>query len=177
MLQDLVTIPELAGYVLTAETLPGQIRPGDNTVTTDWADLKIQISKRELAVTKNGEDAIEEFLTKLNRIHEADYKAGGVTRWAILATGPRAMQLCLLGLPTSISRIKASSIFRMDNCPAVLLGSLPLTVHFNKRRTVSGPVPILFSPDPPATEEALNKDPTAAFTGKLDMQTRIGYYL
>ncbi len=165
--QDLLTIPALAGYVMTAEVLPGHIRPGDNTVMTDWADLKDQINKRELAVTKDGEDATEEFLSQLNAYHKADYKAGGVTRWAIMATGPRVLQLCLLGLPASSGRIKANSMFRMDNCPAVLLGALPLTVHFNKRRTVSGPVPTLFSPDPPATEEALNRDPTIAYPGKL----------
>ncbi len=135
---------------------------------TDWADVKDQLNKRELAVTKEGEDALDDFLSKLNEIHKADYRAGGVTRWAVVATGPRVLQLCLLGLPASGSRIKANSIFRMDNCPGVLLGGLPLTVHFNKRRTVSGPVPTLFSPDPAATEEALNRDPTIAYPGKKD---------
>jgi hypothetical protein len=167
-LQDLLPIPSLAGYVITAEVLPGHIWPGDNTVMTDWADLRDQINKRELAVTRNGEDAVDKFLTELNAYHKADYKVGGVTRWAVMATGPRAMQLCLLGLPASSGRIKANSLFRMDNCPAILLGTLPLAVHFNKRRTVSGPVPTLFSPDPPATEEALNRDPTIAYPGKKD---------
>jgi hypothetical protein len=132
---------------------------------TDWADVKDQLNKRELAVTKDGEDAMEEFLSKLNESHKADYRAGGVTRWAIVATGPRALQLCLLGLPASGSRIKANSIFRKDNCPGILLGGLPLAVHFNKRRTISGPVPTLFSPDPLATEEALSRDPAIAYPG------------
>jgi hypothetical protein len=35
----------IPGYVITAETLPGQIRPGDNTVMTEWADVKDQINK------------------------------------------------------------------------------------------------------------------------------------
>jgi hypothetical protein len=133
---------------------------------TDWAYVRDQVNKRELAVTKNGEDATDEFLTELNAHHKADYKVGGVTRWAVMATGPRALQLCLLGLPAFSGRIKANSLFRMDNCLAVLLRGLPLAVHFNKRRTVSGPVPTLFSPDPAATEEALNKDPTVAYPGK-----------
>ncbi len=171
-LQDLLSIPSLAGYVITAEVLPGHIRPGDNTVMTDWADLREQINKRELAVTRNGEDAIDEFLTELNAYHKADYKVGGVTRWAVMATGPRVLQLCLLGLPASSGRIKANSLFRMDNCPAVLLGTLPLAVHFNKRRTVSGPVPTLFSPDTAATEAVLNRDPTVAYPGKINY--RIG---
>ncbi len=108
-----------------AGTYPARWQFGDDVVGRRQRPDQ-QVS--ELAVTKGGEDATEEFLSKLNASHKADYKAGGVTRWAIVATGPRALQLCL---PASSSRIKANSIFRMDNCPGVLLGSQPLAVRFN----------------------------------------------
>jgi hypothetical protein len=100
-LQDLLSIPSLAGYVVTAEVLPGHIRPGDNAVMTDWSDLREQINKRELAVTRNSEDAVDEFLMELNAYHKADYKVGGVTRWAITAPRPTVMPTRPAGLEWS----------------------------------------------------------------------------
>ena len=140
-MQALFTAEELAGYIITLEILPDQIIPRDNSVTTDWLDVGDQIKSKSLAVTKNNKDASEEFLQTLASLQKMDYRTGAVTKWAVLATGPREIKLSLLGLPASMSRIKASSVFRMDNCPALILGSLMLTTPFNKLRTVKGPMP------------------------------------
>jgi hypothetical protein len=163
---DLFLEPELAGYEVTMEELPVSIKPQPNSSTTVWADFRDLVAKREVTVTREGEDATEQILQTLEQLRKQSYKRGAVLRWAIRADTTQTVILGLQGLPASIAHIKSRAQFSLDNCPAILLASTPLEMPLSRAGLVVGPPPTLFSPAPDETIESLKGDPTAALEGK-----------
>jgi hypothetical protein len=163
---DLFTDPELAGYEIGLEELPISIKPQPNSSTTVWADFRDLVAKREIAVRKDDKDETVRLLQVLDRKKKENYKNGAVLRWAVRADTSQAVLLCLQGLPASLAYIKTKAQLSLDNCPAVLLGTIPLHMPMSRSGPVMGPPPVLFSPLPEDTIRYIREDPSMAAEGK-----------
>jgi hypothetical protein len=157
---------ELRGFKATFEGLPELLKPQPNTSTTIWVDFTDLVSKKEIAVTKNGEDASEGFLRITEALRKKNYKHGAVLRWAFRALNRQSVAVCLQALPASLVYMQTRAIFNLDNCPAVLLSTIPVDMPMSRTAWVVGPAPTLFTSSPDNTIECLQQDPTPSFKGK-----------
>jgi len=158
--------PALRGFHVTMEYLPSSIKPQVNKSSTLWVDFKEIISKREVVVTKNGQDAEEEFLSLFEEYQKKSYKNGAVIRWAFKAYENISVMLGLQALPGSLAFINSRAQYCMDGTPTILLSMVPLLMPPSNTAWVLGPPPTLFSPTPDATLKNLMADPTKALKGQ-----------
>jgi hypothetical protein len=158
--------PELRGFKATFEGLPELIKPQPNMSTTIWADFTELVAKKEIAVTKSGEDASEEFLKITEALRKKNYKHGAVLRWAFRALNGQSVAVCLQALPASLVHMQTRAMFNLDNCPAVLLSTIPVDMPMSRTAWVVGPEPTLFTSSPDNTVESLRQDHTPALKGK-----------
>jgi hypothetical protein len=107
--KDLFLDPELAGYEVSLEELPADIKPQPNSSTTVWADFQDLVAKSEVAVEKDGQEARGPLLQLLDRKKKENYKNGAVIRWAFRAEASQAVMLGLQGLPASLAHIRTKA--------------------------------------------------------------------
>jgi hypothetical protein len=172
---DLFLEPALRGFHVTMEYLPSSIKPQVNKSTTQWVDIKEIISKREVVVTKNGQDAEEKFLSLMEEFQKKSYKNGAVIRWAFKAYQHVSVMLGLQALPGSLAFIKSKAQFCMDSTPSILLSMVPLLMPPSNTALVLGPPPTLFSPTPDATLSNLMANPTKALKGQSFLKEVLYY--
>jgi hypothetical protein len=158
---------EMAKYSFQLTVSPSKITFIQNSVVTEWIDIKDMVLKHEIQILDTAEMATEKFLERLNILQEKDYKQGAVFRWAIHASASMNLILVLQSLPASRTQIKTSGKFPKESCPAVAIGKFNLVTQSDKHFQWKIPTPVFCSKTPEKTLVIINEDPSAALTGDL----------
>jgi hypothetical protein len=147
---------------LTAEAhyMLEDVIPPPNTTTTPWDDAEDLYKKRALLLFyPNGEPASEADLLTFFRIQTSDKSCRGASlRWAVAAVNASEVILELQSLPTN-ARYLTKPNLKADNTVSVLVSTFKLNADLFDGESISGPVPLIFTPDREATLAAFAANP------------------
>lgn len=128
-------------------------------------------------VNDEGEDVSEKFLetwSKIRAQHSLGNNLGVAWRWAVTAVeGSRDLEMIVQALPCSMAHIKANSILRDDNVPALEVANFKIAYNGFESEEAAGPVPVFFSEDPESTASMLKDSPDFALSCLQALASRL----
>lgn len=165
---DIFEDEDLCLYRIRYEIEAGRIDIKPNAYSSKWEDLS-ELLARGVLVAYHGHEKTEktrEIREILERKHKEDPNFGTSLRWNVQAKNKDELSLVLQALPRPAGFLRRDARLNTDRCTAVELARLPLETSMQTEGPCRGPLPILFSRNPEATEASLAKDPGNLYPGE-----------
>jgi hypothetical protein len=158
----LLSMPEAEGILLRLDAHPAQVQPDYDSTATRWFDLQDALQDGSIIATDKDGSVIPatEFWATL--CHDCPEKeaVGASIRWSLVVNSKKQVEVALQGLPCPQKYLKPT--LRQDNVATVRLAKVDIRCEMGDEAALSGPIPILFSPDQAATQHVYSSNPNLA---------------
>jgi len=93
----------------------------------------------------------------LDEIRKENPKAGASFRWCVDVDGGKDFVLKLQHLPAALEFLEGRPSLERDTCPGSVICDIKMQVDMENWPSISGPKPVLFTPDRSATAAAIKE--------------------
>jgi hypothetical protein len=110
-------------------------------------------------------DSKGEFIKQLKKEAGKKLKNGAAFRWAVAAAKEGHLQLQLQTLPAPAATVNGKLLLQADDVPVNIWGRWPISADvFDGKNGLSGPVPVLFTPQPEELRSKISADQDEFYT-------------